>query len=261
MNTPPTFTEPHPLFLFIASTPLRLKKAKVLLENGADPNVADKCGWTVVHQCAQNGDLPLLQLVVRKGGNVKLCNHQNQLPVDLAAIRRHAPIVRYLELQSCDLRSVCRVSIRDAMGKRTYNRVSDLPLPSMLKLFVNHGSPYQGCEVTVIPPTTWTQEELQEGLVEACELQEFIRSNASAEFLQEHSEVINGTSTKDLIAVFQTMYLWEAFRAVGYEEPLARAPRYSLERIVREEEEEDQPSRDRWNLKGVLEKLKAISPY
>lgn len=214
-----------------------------------------------MHQCAQNGDLPLLQLVVRKGGNVKLRNHQNQLPVDLAAIRRHAHIVKYLEIQSCDLRSLCRVAIRDAMGKRTYNRITELPLPSMLKLFVNYGNPFQGCEMTVIPQTTWTPEDMQEGLVGADQLREFIRSNASADFLQEHSDVINGTSVKDLISVFQTMFLWEAFRAVSYEEPLARAPRYSLERIVREEEEEDRTSGDRWNLKSMIEKLKAISPY
>ena len=57
---------------------------------------------------------------------------------------------------------------------------------------------------------------------------------------------------------FQTMFLWEAFRAVSYEEPLARAPRYSLER---KEEEEDRTSGDRWNLKSMIQKLKAISPY
>ena len=198
-------------------------------------------------------------MVIRKGGDIGLRNHQNQLPVDLAAIRKHAPIVKYLELQSCDLRCFCRVAIRDAMGKRTYNRISELPVPSMLKLFVNYGNPYRGWEVTVIPPTPWTEEEMQQGLVKANELQEFIRENASAEFLQEHFDVVNRTNLQDLIEVFRSMYLWEAFKATSYEEPPARTPRYSLERIVREDEREGSGQRDQWSLRGVIEKLKAFS--
>lgn len=219
------------------------------MDNGASPNVADKCGWTIVHQCAWNGDLPLLEMAVRKGGNVHLQNHQHQLPVEMAAIRGHLPVVRYLEQQSCDLKALCRVVIRDAMGKRTYNRINELPLPPLLKVFINYGIPYHGWEATLIPPSPWSNEELQEGRVGPKQVCSFICENAAEEFLAEHSDALKGNNMQELIEAFQSLYLWEAFKTVNYEEPLARTPRYPLEKREAAKEEEikkERPGRKWW---------------
>lgn len=217
----------------------KLQKAKLLLGSGADPNVADKFGWTVVHQCAWDGDLSLLEVVVRKGANVLLRNNSQQLPVELAAIRGHQTLVRYLEIQACDLKSMCRLSIREAMGKRSYNRLIELPLPPMLKLFLNYGNPYKGWEATLIPPSPWSTEELQEGKATPEELQTFIHANASTDFLSENKEALktsnDSSDVQALIEVFQSMYLWEAFKPVSYEEQPARPPRYSMEKCERKE--------------------------
>ena len=216
-----------------------MQKAKLLLASGADPNVGDKFGWTVVHQCAWDGDLSLMEVVVRKGANVLLRNNSQQLPVELAAIRGHQALVRYLEIQACDLKSMCRLSIREAMRKRSYNRLIELPLPPMLKLFLNYGNPYKGWEATLIPPSPWSTEELQEGKATPEELQTFIHVNASTDFLSENKEVLkrsNGSSdVQALVEVFQSMYLWEAFKPVSYEEQPARPPRYSMERCERKD--------------------------
>ena len=233
-----------------------LEKATYLLDSGANPNLPDKSGWTVVHQCAWNGDLDLLQLVVQRGARVLVKNNQGQFPVQLASIRGHQAVIRYLEFQSCDLHSVCRFSIREAMGKRTYNRINELPVPPSVKLFLNYGNPYNGWQAVVVPPSPWSQEELHQGEISKSELRAFISENASDGFLEEHSDILHagehrvheishtvnsdgadskgdsgGAKSEDvesLVHVFQTMYLWETFKTVDYEEPLARPPRYPL---------------------------------
>ena len=211
---------------------LRLKKAKLLLDNGASPNVPDKHGWTVVHQCARNGDLSLLELCVMKGGNIHQRTHDNELAVDIAANRHHVHVVRYLETQSCDLKALCRLSIREAMGKRTYNRINELPIPPMVKLYLNHGNPFQGWKATLIPPSPWSDDELHTGLAKPQEVKSFICENATEEFLENHEDVLSRNESKDLqglVSAFQSLYLWEAFKtSVDFEEQAARAPRYSM---------------------------------
>lgn len=208
----------------------RLHTAGILLSFGANPNIPDKFGWTMVHTCAWNDDIPLLKMCVRKGGKVNIANKQKQLPVDLASIRGNSEVVEYLEHQSCDIKAMCRVVIRDTMGKRVH-RVKELPLPPSLRLFVNYGSPYDGWKATLIPESPWTTEQLHnETDLNKDELKRFIQENASNDFLEDNSEKMSEIS--DLVDMFQSMYIWEAFKKnVDYEEPEARKPRYSMEKV------------------------------
>ena len=198
----------------------------------------DKFGWTILHQCARNGDLPLLQLCVRKGCDVHTRNHSNQLPIDLAATQGHTHVVRYLDVQTGDLKSMCRVAIRDAMGKRSYNRLDELPLPPTIKLFLNYFIPYTGWKATIIPPQPWTSEQLLENKVDQNELKEFISENASHDFIEENKDILQGNKCEvsELAQTFQSMYLWEAFKDIDYQEPLARKPRYSMEPVKKKED-------------------------
>ena len=216
---------------------LRLQKAQLLLASGADPNLRDAGGWSLVHQCAHVGDLALLRTIVRKGARVGVCNNRGHLPVEQAFHRGHTLVVRYQQ-QSCDLRSLCRCAIRDAMGKRSNRRLNELPLPSGVKLFLNYGTPFQGFSATMVPSSPWTPGDLHSGRVEAGEVERFMQEHASEVFLEQHGAVLRGMDMTALAEAFQSMYLWESFKRVSYEEPAARPPRYSLEKREDREGEE-----------------------
>ena len=197
--------------------------AGVLLSHGANPNIADKSGWSIIHSCAWHDDLPLLKMCVRKGGKVNIPNAEKQLPIDLAFIRGNTEIIKYLESQSCDIKAQCRLVIRQAMGKRVHC-IKELPVPSSLRLYVNYGCPYDGWEAALIPEAPWTLDELP-GIGKS-ELREFITDNASEEFVEENKDHMQTMS--DLIDTFQSLYLWESFKTVNYEEPPAPEPRHSM---------------------------------
>lgn len=205
-----------------------------LLRHGADPNLQDGCGWSLLHHAAWHGDLSFLQVCLKHGkGNIRITNSDGCLPVDLAAVKGYTTITHYLDAQSCDLRSMCRGVIRQALGKRC-GQLDKLVLPQRLKLFLNYNIPYPGFSVVLVPPRPWTPTQLyQEAGKE--EVRDFIASHASEEFLSHHSGTLaraggRETGGEELAKLFQEMYLWEAFKNVDYEEPLARPPRYSLQK-------------------------------
>lgn len=190
--------------------------------------MGDRKGWSILHQCASMGNLPLLQLCVQWGGDVGIANDQGHQPIDIAKMKKHAPLVRYLEIQSGSLRCICRLAIREAMGKRTYNMLDVLPLPPMVKLFVNYGIPYQGWKAPMMVDRPWTEEEILRGTVANSEVREFIEEVADPEFIKDKK--LDKTTTPDELAeLMESLYFWESFKTISYEEPIPRKPRYSMD--------------------------------
>ena len=214
----------------------------VLLKHGADPTITDRQGWSLLHHAAWSGDLHFIQRCIQhgKGSAINTRNSDGQLPVDLAAAKGYAHVTNYLDTQSCDLRSTCRAAIRTYLGKRC-GQLDKLQLPQRLKLFLNYNIPYCGFSAVVVPPEPWTSTQLFQREVKAEELREFIRTNASEEFLSQHSQVLGEEGgegggeggVEELAGLFQEMDLWESFKNVDYEEPLARPPRYSLQKRMK----------------------------
>lgn len=208
----------------------------LLLQYKANPNFKDRKGLTLLHHAAWNGDLEFIQLCVKYGkGDVHSLDKEGRKPVDLAAIRGYTHVMDYLDTHSGDLRCICRRVIRETMGKTFSPRLHLLPLPPPAKLFLSCQIPYPGFTATLVPPVPWTMSKLWEKEVKADKIRDFIKENASSEFLEEHRCVLNMNSGKDddddMVKLFQELYLWESFKSVDFEEPLAREPRYSLTKL------------------------------
>ena len=116
------------------------------------------------------------------------------------------------------------------MGKRTYNRINELPLPSSLKVFINHYNPYPGFAATLIVPRPFSDEDILSGAVEHGEVREFLEENASEDFKQDKNVVAIGgkTNVEEMTAMMEALYFWESFKTVQFEEPPARPPRYIM---------------------------------
>ena len=59
--------------------------AELLLEYGADLNSRDIEGWTPLHAAAATGNVHLISILVDSGANLVAINHDDKMPVDVAA--------------------------------------------------------------------------------------------------------------------------------------------------------------------------------
>jgi ankyrin repeat protein len=85
-------------------TPLQLSVAgghapvvKMLLKNGAQPNVRARGGWTPLHSAAAVGDVESIQLLILAGADLHLRTDEAKLPLDLARDAGHSRAVEILK--------------------------------------------------------------------------------------------------------------------------------------------------------------------
>lgn len=84
----------HPLH---AATAGRSRDAVALLvEKGCDINATQAGGWTALHAASQNGDFEMAKVLLSNGANPNLRADNGQLPLDLALGNGHKPIVDLL---------------------------------------------------------------------------------------------------------------------------------------------------------------------
>ncbi len=62
---------------------------KMLLENGADPNIREQAGHTPLHAAAQNGDEELIRILLFGGADINLRSEDGKTPLDLAIAEGH----------------------------------------------------------------------------------------------------------------------------------------------------------------------------
>jgi ankyrin repeat protein len=70
---------------------------RMLLKNGAQPNVRERGGYTPLHAAAQNGDAVAIQLLILHGADLHLKAVNGKLPVDLAEEKGHSRAVEILK--------------------------------------------------------------------------------------------------------------------------------------------------------------------
>lgn len=63
---------------------------KILLKNGAQPNVRERGGFTPLHIASANGDVESIQLLILAGADLHLRTDDGKLPLHLAEEKGHA---------------------------------------------------------------------------------------------------------------------------------------------------------------------------
>jgi len=62
----------------------QFRPAKWLLAHGASPNIADRRGWTAMHQAASRGNEKMLRALLEAGGDLKRKDREGRQPGDIA---------------------------------------------------------------------------------------------------------------------------------------------------------------------------------
>ncbi len=70
--------------------------ARLLVEQGADVNMAQAGGYTPLHQAAANGRADLVQMLLDAGADRAMLCHQGKTPADYARERQHDGVLQLL---------------------------------------------------------------------------------------------------------------------------------------------------------------------
>src|ERR1035441_7889100 len=71
--------------------------ARLLLEHGAPVNARQQAGWVPIHAAAQNGDRPMVELLLKHRADPKLANNDGKTPAMVAREKGHEELAVLLE--------------------------------------------------------------------------------------------------------------------------------------------------------------------
>lgn len=74
-----------------------LKMCTLLLERGADPNVAQAGGWTPLHQAAAHGRKEAVELLLAYGASTEALSDDNRVPAQMAEAKGHDEVQALLQ--------------------------------------------------------------------------------------------------------------------------------------------------------------------
>jgi uncharacterized protein len=83
--------------LHSAASSRNLEAARLLLERGAPVNARQQAGWVPIHAAAQNGDRPMVELLLKHRADPKLVNDQAKTSAMVAREKGHEEIATLLE--------------------------------------------------------------------------------------------------------------------------------------------------------------------
>jgi ankyrin repeat protein len=74
-----------------------LKMVRMLLEQDADPNVAQAGGWTPLHQAAAHGRKEIVKLLVEHGASLTTKSEDGRTPLEMAQAKGHTALETLLD--------------------------------------------------------------------------------------------------------------------------------------------------------------------
>jgi len=74
-----------------------LQMCRLLLERGADPNVAQAGGWTPLHQAAAHGRKDAVELLLAHGASTEALSDDNRSPAQMAEAKGHQEVRELLQ--------------------------------------------------------------------------------------------------------------------------------------------------------------------
>jgi len=83
--------------LHSAASARNLEAARLLLEHGAPVNLRQQAGWVPIHAAAQNGDRPMVDLLLKYHADPKLANDEGKTAAMVAREKGHEEIAALLD--------------------------------------------------------------------------------------------------------------------------------------------------------------------
>ena len=80
----------------------------LLLNHGADANIAEANGYTPLHWAVMKGNQAITKLLVKKGSNVNLQNKEGRTPLFLAVANKHEQLIKLLIENKADVSIGCK---------------------------------------------------------------------------------------------------------------------------------------------------------
>ena len=96
----PNVAAKNPMKVFPINSAAAAKRSDIvelLLDHGADPNAAQHGGWTALHSAAHNGDVATVKLLLARGAEPKPKADDGKTPLDMAEEDGHEEVVKLLQ--------------------------------------------------------------------------------------------------------------------------------------------------------------------
>ncbi|MED6270124.1 hypothetical protein CHARACLAT_006764 [Characodon lateralis] len=124
--------------LYVSCVHQHMACSKILLDRGASAN-AGRGGESPLHAAARQDCADLVSVLLDHGAEAKLRDGNGQRPVDLAPPggKTHQLLVTF-EVSPRSLCQLCRLRIRNVIGRARFKQLSLLPLPSLLTQYLEH---------------------------------------------------------------------------------------------------------------------------
>jgi ankyrin repeat protein len=109
--------------LHLASSNGQLDMVQLLLDQGANIAAADDAGWTPLHQASRNGHLEVVQLLLDQGANVTAADYDGWTPLHLASENGHLEVVRLLLKQGADIEAADHIDGKTPLHQASHHHL------------------------------------------------------------------------------------------------------------------------------------------